>query len=446
MNNENNEQNNNLGSMNLGSVNLNENPGTIPVTNADTINPTNLGSNISNNVESIESLDQTTTIPTNNVVNNTPINLNPMGMDTGVLNQVDNISSPSEPEPLTSTTLTENSSVNLGASNVSNNNPGYTNPINLGVPTPPPLPTTEMAPQTKPKKKVNIVLILVLVLVLVAAIGGGVYYVLVKSKQKAIVINPLKSQIELGTIIDTTNYKSLVSVSNYSGTCSVGGDKVDTTKVGTYSYTITCDKVTKTYQIKVLDSKEPVVVTKDLIVLPNTKVVAKDFVSSVEDASKVTYETKEEINTSEEGEFNITIVATDAYQNATTVEAKLTVTANAPTTYLYCEDTKNASDTLKTTYRFGLSNDYNVVLSEAKNKFIYKNEDDYTKAVLEYETNKELNGISGSVTYDEENYTITITSKVDENKFITSNSLTEMPKTDTEIQTIFNDTCMMQFE
>ena len=110
-----------------------------------------------------------------------------------------------------------------------------------GIPTPPTMPPTE---EKKPKKKISPVII-ILVVVLVAAVGFGVYYFISQSSpktpQSTITISPVLKNVELGEEIDTKSPSIFATVTNPIDieSCEVTTD-LNTKKVGTYQYTVTC--------------------------------------------------------------------------------------------------------------------------------------------------------------------------------------------------------------
>ncbi len=457
-----NGQNNSLNSNNINQVN-----NTMPV-NLGTVNNSNSVGITTENLGSIDTLNDTVNTNQNNMMGT--INLNPEGVvpaQESVQNEPSQGVEPLISTPLTNATNFENNNLNqnmnMGAGvtpnmgtfeplNMNNNNilpnnmmGGINNVSNqnidlMGVPTPPQMESES----PKPKKNNKKVLILVLIIFLILIVGVGVYYVLNMSKNKVtqVTITPKQTSIELGSDLDATKASTLVNVTGYNvDSCTVSGN-IDTKKAGTYSYTVTCgNKTTSEQKIEVKDTTSPIVALKEVIVTPNTDVSADDFILDIEDASPCTSSFVGDVDTSEEGTFEVEIIVSDAYDNQTeTLKGTLIVTNDAPESYLYCEP-ESDDDAKIVSYRFGITNDSRLYSGEEITTFAYDSEEAYNAAVNEIEETKTLNGLTGNISYDKTNYKIKITTKKSSDDLAKDFNLSEFPTTDSEIEALFPNGC-----
>ncbi len=391
-----------------------------------------------------------------------PMNPSPMGginlAPEGVV-----VSQPQEPtpvvqpvtEPLMSSTLTEQTVLNpqqsinngpvLGAPEVppmGMTPPPMGNDMGMmgGIPVPPQLPPED---NKKEKKKINPTLIL-LVVVLIVAVGGAVYYFLFmgKSKTSGIVIAPQLTELEAGTDILLDSAASFVKVTGMNiNECKVDTN-LDSTKVGTYEYIVTCGtKVSGPNKVSVKDTKAPVVELKDVVIPLNGTTYPEDFIESVDDVSECTYEFAtaiEEIDTSTSGEYEVTLNIVDAYENATTATAKLIVDENAPVEYLYCEGTGEPSQNYKTakifnTYKYGIANSGSIYNMKKIITYTFQNEEDYLSAVDDIKE-KKFDDVAGAIKKDPTRFTIAFTQDTDEATLSKEFNLTPFPKTSEEME------------
>ena len=393
-------------------------------------------------------------------VSSEPVNLQPAGVVSDATVSAAN----TPPEPLQAATLNEQTAnsfnsqmgtatpnMNMDMNNTINDQTGFQNPQNPnnmmgamgGVPVPPTMPEE---PPKKNKKKMNTPLLIVLVVVLIAAIGFGVYYFLVMSRASAptLSIRPKISSLELGTSLggEVTDYADITGAAPTSCTLQT---TVDTTTVGTYEYTVTCNGVSKTQTVEVRDTTAPTVQTKDLVVVPGATVDAEDFVDTYDDYSDVTFEFSEEIDTSAEGEYEVTIVASDEYDNQTEATATLTVSQNAPAEFMYCEMdyTTEVPASAVTEYRFGITNQGE--LYDGSQKVItyqFTDQTEFDTAVAEIEETGVFDGYSANIYIDEDNMIITVTvSDMTSADLATDFSLDAFPTGEGDIEALFENPC-----
>mgnify|MGYP005770665811 CR=1 FL=1 len=331
--------------------------------------------------------------------------------------------SPNTVQPLMGTDLNAHSQVNLNANvsaqpantvmnnpvgGVSNNNMGMMG----GVPVPP-TPIDEPKNNKKQKGKMNKTLLIILVVVLIVAVGFGVYYFLFASKKKAgVTIKALiPDTVQLGAPLNN-NISSYVQVSGMDINSCTLTSNLDTSVVGTYKWSVTCGNTsTGEKTVTVRDTTAPVVVTQDIAVVPNAVVTADEFIASVDDASLVTYEFADgSVDTSTPGNYTVSIIASDEYENQTTVTATLIVDENAPTSYLTCsyeEVPLNYNTAIVTvSYEYGLGA---TSLYDQKKTVLYtfSTLEDYEAAAAEI-SETGFDGYNGVVSANADDYTITI--------------------------------------
>ena len=387
------------------------------------------------------------------------VNLEPVGVV-----QTPNVAPVAEPtvSPLMGTTLTSDTNLtqapapSMGgvpapdANQIAPGQPGMVPPTaipnqqmpNMGVPVPPQVPQGS----TKEKKPMNKTLLIVLVVVLIAAIGGGVWYVLIGSKAKtpAVVITPFMERVELGVQLDTTLVSSFASVTGMSATDCTVETNIDTTKANTYEYKITCGSVVSgPNQVVVSDTQPPVVTLKEVVVVPDAEVKAEDFIATIEDASVDTKKDyvkfASEVSTATEGKFDVTLEITDLYGNTSTEVGKLIVDVNAPEYYYAC-NIDGEEENQKIQYRFGITSSDAIYSANKKVIFTYPDVDAYNTAVATYNESNELNGIKGTATFDVDNTTIVITTdiKVDD---LPSEFDTDIFSEVIDIEDVLGDNC-----
>lgn len=277
-------------------------------------------------------------------------------------------------------------------------------------------PVFEEEGKGKKKKEGNRkTLIILLLILLVAAIGFGVYYFLTMAKDVSNnLITTKEVKVELGNPL-SNNIDDYAVINGYNkNDCKLNLDNVNINKVSTYKYMVTCGKVSEEGTIIVDDTTKPKVVTNDLTLLPNATLNAEDFIEECADATKCSYEFKTDITdlTKTTGEYDITIIVSDEYNNQTEVTAKLIVSRNAPARYLTCtkkdESIEDISATLVDSYKIGIDasdNFYNAVRSS---EFKFQNKNDYTKIVNSYNEADGIHGILGKAIFDETNTKILV--------------------------------------
>ena len=260
------------------------------------------------------------------------------------------------------------------------------------------------------------VIIVILLLILIAAIGFGVYYFLRIAKNNAtsvaIVTKDLK--LEVGSTI-SNDIADFATISGYDkNNCTLDLGNIDLNRVSTYKYTVTCGKTSQEGTIIVDDTIAPKVITNDLILLPNATLKAEDFIEKCVDTSTCSFKFAEDVSnlTSKIGEYEVKIIASDNYNNETTVTAKLTVARNAPVKYLSCTSaTQPFENTSMThTYRIGLDAKSSFLNATKKTTFVYNTLEEYQTSVSGFDKSVGINGIIGTETFNENEKSIVIQS------------------------------------
>ena len=86
--------------------------------------------------------------------------------------------------------------------------------------------------------------------------------------------------LELGQPLSTdiADYAMLTGFN--ASTCKLDTSKVNTKRMGSYEYTITCGSTSKAGSIVLQDKTAPVVAVKEVMVTPGTLVSFEDFIVS----------------------------------------------------------------------------------------------------------------------------------------------------------------------
>lgn len=259
-------------------------------------------------------------------------------------------------------------------------------------------------------------IIFLLILVLIGAIGFGVYYFLSMTKEKATSISIVTKEVrlELGSNL-STNLTDYATVTGYdTNNCTLDLTNINIQKVSTYKFSVTCGKVTQDGTIIVDDTIAPNVVANDLVLLPNSSLKVGDFIESCEDSSNCTYRFSEDIEDklSKIGEYDIQIIASDSYNNETVVNAKLTISRNAPVRYLTCvskeQELESIPASMVHTYRIGITSNETFFNAVRTTKFTYHSLEDYRAMVSQYDTSLGINEVVGTEIFNESGKSVTI--------------------------------------
>lgn len=175
---------------------------------------------------------------------------------------------------------------------------------------------------TKRELITNIVLSVIFVVIL--GVGGYYCYMYLFN------VNPRNFKtkdvvVEYGNDIPLSvrNYINLTDISEMDYTLDISQVKTD---VGTYTYKVTYEEVTKTGTLTVKDTTPPVITFKEDINIPAHTEITKDMlVSECSDLSDCSYDLTAPVDTSMYGQVNASITATDQYGNSKTYETTINV-------------------------------------------------------------------------------------------------------------------------
>lgn len=283
--------------------------------------------------------------------------------------------------------------------------------------------------------KTSILLIAVLV---IAIIGVAVWYILnnASTTQTKGEISTKDLVLELGQPLssDISDYALLTGFN--ASTCTLDTSKVNTKRMGSYEYTVTCGSTSRIGSIVLQDKTAPVVTTKEVMVVPGTMVNISDFIVACNDYTECSYELEDstqslETLTATEGNYNLNLKVSDEYDNQTTVTLSLVVSESAPVRYMYCTPTETQDDTLKaslaTSYNYGINMDDLLAKTDKTYVYTFDSEEDYLAAKNSYSATTGINGIIGSTVFDDTEFTISITVSMTDSELGTEFNLNPFP-------------------
>lgn len=201
---------------------------------------------------------------------------------------------------------------------------------------------------------------------------------------------------------------------------------VDTSQVaydiiGTYSYSVSHNGVTKTGQVIVRDTTVPKLVIKneeDLIFMKDATITKEDIVESCEDISNCTYKLENEIATDTAGEKEVKVIAVDEQNNETSANAKVTIVDIQRT--ITCETSlqENEDKTYSTSTSVTLNFDSNDELVQAVGgtKYVYSDYSAYFNILNENKENKDY-------TFEKATFSYILKGNVDTNNLTSFNDL-----------------------
>ena len=255
------------------------------------------------------------------------------------------------------------------------------------------------------KEKIFSILISIFVILVIGGAGFAIYYFGYKTNPGLYSLKNI--YLELGDHLpNTVSY--YVQSSNQFDDMEYNLDisKVQENVIGTYTYTVSHKKVTKTAQVIVRDTKAPTLTVKEkekLLFQKNAKVDKDDIVVSCEDLSNCTYKTEYEINTETPGEKEIKIIARDDVGNETTETVTIKIidiqkTLVCTSSDINSEDNKYKNNDIYTLYFDG--NDYLVRQSGIK-LYTYSDYEAYFEKLAELQNDSNYNFNRTNFTYSE---------------------------------------------
>ena len=233
---------------------------------------------------------------------------------------------------------------------------------------------------------------------------------------------------------DIADYAMLTGFN--ASTCKLDTSKVNTKRMGSYEYTITCGTTSKVGNIVLQDKTAPVVTTKEIMVVPGTPVAIEDFIVACTDYTECSYELEDttqslETLTATVGNYSLNLKVSDEYDNQTTVTLSLVVSDNAPVRYMYCTPTSTQDDTLKatleTSYNYGINMDDLLAKTDKTYLYTFDNEEDYLAAKKSYSATTGINGIVGATVFDDTEFTISITLSMTDSELGTEFNMNPFP-------------------
>lgn len=283
--------------------------------------------------------------------------------------------------------------------------------------------------------KTSIILIAVLV---IAIIGFAVWYLLnnAGTSQVKSDISTKDLVLELGQPLSTDVSDYAILTGFNASTCSVDTSKVNTKRMGSYEYTVTCGSTSKVGSIVLQDKTAPKVSVRDVMVTPGSMITIDDFIIACDDYTDCTYELEDasqalENLTQTEGTYSINLIVSDDYDNKTTVQLNLVVTANAPVRTMFCTPSSTNDDalkaTLETSYTYGISAEDALVKTEKNYLYTFENEEDYLAVKNEYDETKGINGVVGQTVFSDSDFTISITVNMSNNELGTEFNMNPFP-------------------
>ena len=431
-----------LGNTNTDNLNSVPNPNNIENLDGGVVN--NIPNNnqvLTNPVDNLQTINQPTqqsdsSIPPVVTEDNTTVNTN-TAIDNNVLNSTPNnnqIPNQNMPQSANLDAQVGNVQPNVGVTPQPQSQPAYTNPQIIN-PTPMPgfenpevigtTPPISLEEEKQPKKKGNNkILFIIIILIVLAAIGFGTFYVLkytdLLSKNEGVTITTKNIELNVGDSL-TNDIKDFATISGTSSSnCTLNTLDVDVSNAGTYEYTVTCGKITKTGQVIVTKNKEIEIATKKVYKVKDEQLSTNinDYATiSGTDIKNCTLDT-EDVDITQAGTYNYKITC-DSVEGT----GELVILEYKIKGYLVCtskeqtDSNLNAATTISN--KFAIvddgNNSYGNIASEINN-FKFNDEEKFADYLADYNINKTLtlNNVTGDVTFDNENMTISISRELDE--------------------------------
>lgn len=326
-------------------------------------------------------------------------------------------------------------------------NPNMNGNVFGAVPTPPIEPNNN-GKKKGGKSKLNKTTIILLAVLLIAIIGCAVYLVLnnAGSKTPKGDISTKDLVLELGKEL-STNVSDYALITGFNAsTCTVDTSKVNTKRMGSYEYTVTCGSTSKVGNIVLQDKTAPVVTVREVMVTPGSMISIDDFIVACDDYTECSYELEDSTQSLETlvatvGNYSLNLVVSDDYDNTTTVTLSLIVSESAPVRHMYCTPTPTQDDTLKANvevaYNYGINMDDVLARTEKTYVYTFDNEEDYLAVKNSYSETTGINDVVGPTVFDNANFTITITVNMTDAELGTEFNMNPFP-TDYESLRQFN--------
>ena len=288
------------------------------------------------------------------------------------------------------------------------------------------------------KKKSKKGLLIGLVFILIILIGLGLYYFLVYAKNNTTASSVIEDKVvELGEELDE-DIKSYTSKEN----CTLNLEQVDVNKIGTYTYSVTCDGKEYTASIEVKDTVAPELAVKTKNVLVNGTVTPQDFVLASYDLSEITFTFEDEEQLAKDlttyGVYVVGIQARDESGNTTIANAILIVSNVVATKFLSATkvQTTTYNATLNVIDKIGInSSDYYVNATRIYD-YTFNSNEEYEKVKSDYEQTKMINNESGIAIFNDETLNIQLVKAITTQELNTLSGI--FPSTFNEINVLYS--------
>ena len=240
-------------------------------------------------------------------------------------------------------------------------------------------------------EKVITVLVYIFIFIIAGLSIFAAYYFGYKTNPALFSVKNL--QFELGSDIPS-------AVSNYINKQNQADDleyTLDLSRVnkdieGTYTYTVTRKNTTKTGQIVIKDTIPPELVLKDsesLVFTVRSKITKEDLVESCTDLSNCNYNLEYQVDTEEQGDKTVNIIAKDDVGNTTSKSIQVKVINISKT--LVCTSEKTTSDDetyyIEIVDTLNFDDNDNLVSSSGAKRYTYNDFFAYFSKIKEFEGN-----------------------------------------------------------
>lgn len=257
-----------------------------------------------------------------------------------------------------------------------------------------------------------------LIFIIIGLIGGGIYFYLSSSRkiaETAVITKTIEVSVGEKLSLNLSDYAEFNNIK--ATNCILNTENVDTTKIGKYTYVISCGVNDYKGTINIVDNKAPTVETKIVLKNIGEEIDVNEFIVSCTDASECSFtlknfdELKEKMNA--EGIYDAFIEVSDKNKNKIVILEKVVVYKEKANSVLHCN--YNKIDLVE--YKGYYSTDENVVFEKdyatnifCKNTYYFENKKEYEKLKKEMDENNilEIEGVSGEAYFDDSNQTITL--------------------------------------
>lgn len=299
-----------------------------------------------------------------------------------------------------------------------------TTPVFNDIGTIPPIENVPVAPapmmeDKSPKKKprMNKTLFVLIVILALTAVGVAVYIFLNMANTPKNFVQTKNMEVEIGSVLSTTitDYATFKGISSSNCSLDTASVKDTSTLNAEYTYKIICGENSYTGKITIVDKVAPEVKIQEVTVGVNGEVSASDFILECIDATACSYAFKDESKVKEylktAENYHVDLIVTDEAGNQTEVTGTMIVNESAvASVYLVC--TKDNSSYLETN-RFGLvESQFNKVTTRSYTFTFSETDYNTFKTNNSGQSDVTYGGITGKATFDDTNYTLTITKNV----------------------------------